>query len=354
MDAPFYQAIVASFPYGICATDSEGAILHINPTLERLLGWRLSEHRGQSLAGRLEQGIIDPGQRLTWTVALSEALLHGKATNLGSVTEFMAESEDSHAVDVFGVVLPWQDDSKGRGGALLVFHDSTLQKDLKASQRKFLSVLSHELGSPLTNLAAAIDLLSSRLHADDTELLRLCRIIHAEMERFGRLLGQSLSSPRGGEGASPAEESLVVLAPILSRVVDMFRLRGSGHHFVVRAPDDLTCLWSDADKIQQALSNLVDNAVRYSPPGTQITLSAETHPDQVLIRVRDHGPGVPPEDREQLFEPLYRGEHARASAEGRGLGLPIAKSLMQQLGGDVWYEEQAGEGACFCLALPRA
>jgi signal transduction histidine kinase len=353
MDAPFYQAIVASFPYGICVTDSEGAILHTNPTLERLLGWRLSEQRGQSLADCLERGITDPGQRLTWTVALSEALSHGKATNLGSVAEFIVESEDSHAVDVFGVVLPWQDGSKGRGGALLVFHDSTLQKDLKASQRKFLSVLSHELGSPLANLAAAIDLLSSRLDADDTELLRLCRIIHAEMERFGRLLGQSLSPPRGGEGASLAEESLVVLAPILSRVVDMFQIRGSGHHFVVQVPEDLPFLWSDADRIQQVLSNLLDNAVQYSPPGDQITVTAEEFPDKVLIRVSDRGSGVPPEDRDHLFEPLFRGEHKRAPAEGQGLGLSIAKSLAQQLGGDLWYDKRAEEGACFCFTLPR-
>jgi signal transduction histidine kinase len=139
----------------------------------------------------------------------------------------------------------------------------------------------------------------------------------------------------------------------LSRVVQVFEIRGSGHRFVVCTPEDLPLVRSDADRIQQILSNLVHNAVQYSPPGTEIALLAEEHPDQVLIKVCDQGPGVPPEDRAHLFEPYFRGEGVMQSTDGQGLGLPIARSLAQQLGGDLWYDEQAAEGACFCLTLPR-
>ncbi len=98
-------------------------------------------------------------------------------------------------------------------------------------------------------------------------------------------------------------------------------------------PSNLPFVWGDADTIHEILNNLVENALRYSPPGTEVTLVAEQRPVDVLISVHDQGAGVAAEDREQIFEPYYRGRQGREGAAGQGLGLPIASSLVQQLGG---------------------
>jgi signal transduction histidine kinase len=182
---------------------------------------------------------------------------------------------------------------------------------------------------------------------------RLLQIVHAEVLRLRRLVEQWLSPSGGSEAPSPSQETWVALHPLLSRAVQAFEMQGTGHRFVVSAPEDLPLVWGDAGHIQQIVSNLVQNAVQYSPPGTQITLLAEAYPDEILIEVRDQGPGVPPEDRPRLFEPFFRGEHLRKSTEGHGMGLPIAKSLAQQLGGDLSYDDKAVEGACLLLTLPR-
>jgi PAS domain S-box-containing protein len=353
MDASSYQWIVSSSPCGICVTDSDGRILHANPAFERLLGWPLDELRGQPLADCLEREIADSAQRLRWRVALSEALLHGRTTDVGPATEVQDRSADAQAATVSGVVSPWWDDTSRRRGALIVLHGNELPSDQRQSRARFLAALAHELGLPLANLAAATELLGRRLDADDVDRRRLLEIIRAEIARLERLIEQGLSPLQQGGKVSPAQVGLLALPPLLSRVVQIYEIHGGGHRFAVSTPEDLPLVRSDTDRIQQILSNLVHNAVRYAPRDSQITLLAEEHPDRVLIRVCDRGPGVPPEDRPHLFEPFFRGGYAKQSTEGQGLGLSIARSLARQLGGDLWYDEQAAEGACFCLALPR-
>jgi len=149
-------------------------------------------------------------------------------------------------------------------------------------------------------------------------------------------------------------KSIVTLRPVIQQVAQIFGIRETGRRVVTEVPPDLPFVWGDADIIGEILSNLVENAQRYSPPGAEITLTAEERAEDIVISVRDQGPGVAAQDREQVFEPFYRGRHGRESANGQGLGLAIALSLAQQLGGELWYEEQETAGHRFCFTLPRA
>jgi len=123
---------------------------------------------------------------------------------------------------------------------------------------------------------------------------------------------------------------------------------------VVETPADLPFVSSDADSIQEILSKLVDNAIRHAPPGSEVILGAWGREDEVVVSVRDRGPGVLQEDEEAIFEPWCRGSREESSPHHQGLGLFLARTLVQALDGRLWYERCPEGGTCFCFSLPRA
>jgi signal transduction histidine kinase len=347
-----YAYMFESTPVALCATDGEGRILVINPAVERLLGWAMSEHTGWLLADRLRQAIVDPAQALCWTVALGEALAQGKTTYLDLPAGFRTGFPDGHLESVSGVVVACQHSADQRG-LLVVFHNGSLMDSMSAARTRFFSAISHEFGTPLSNIASAIDLLAGHLDPANPQQQKLIQIAQAELARLRRMTEQLLlASPALKPTSVP--RALVTLRPVIQQVAQIFAIREGSRQVVVDVPSNLPFVWSDADTIHEILNNLVENALRYSPPGTEVTLVAEQRPADVLISVHDQGAGVAAEDREQIFEPYYRGRQGREGAAGQGLGLPIASSLVQQLGGQLWYEQQGPAGSRFCFTLPRA
>ncbi len=162
-----YAYMFESTPVALCATDGEGRILVINPAVERLLGWTMSEHTGRLLADRLRQAIVDPAQALCWTVALGEALAQGKTTYLDLPAGFRTGFPDGHLESVSGVVVACQHSADQRG-LLVVFHNGSLMDSMSAARTRFFSAISHEFGTPLSNIASAIDLLAG--HLDPAQL----------------------------------------------------------------------------------------------------------------------------------------------------------------------------------------
>jgi two-component system phosphate regulon sensor histidine kinase PhoR len=349
VDATLCDSILASFPCGVCAVDRDGRIRYANPALRALLGWQQSDRRGERLAEYLEHTILDPAQKLLWTVALSQALDRGETTNLGLETQFLISADDRQVVSATGIAAPWREGSEDLG-ALLVFHDSAWCENLEAVRQRFLSVIAHELGSPATNLAAAIDLLVEHLANGNAELSKLLDIAQMEIKRLQRMLVSFLSPPSLRTEAAQLSRNVVTLAPLMRTVVRAFQARKSEHDFAMEVPRELPFVWGDAERIQEILSNLVDNAIKYSPPGTRIILSAATWQEDVVVGVTDFGPGIPPGDEERVFQPYHRGAGAD-EGEGEGLGLYIARTVVQALGGELWYERKPEGESGFYFSL---
>jgi signal transduction histidine kinase len=348
-----YVSVFESAPVALCAVDRAGQVLLANPALEKLLGWKLSARRGQLLAHHLQQAIVDPAQALCWTVALDEALTLGKTTYLNLPADFQTEFEDKRREPLTGIVMPYQDDDAQHSGAVIAFHNQALTESMEAVRDRFFAAVSHELGSPVNNIVAAADLLAKHLDSGNLKQRKLLEIIQAETARLQRMVEQFLSTPLANKRTPAPARNVVTLRPLFHRVAQIFCVRESGHRIVVRVPPHLPFVWGDEDSIQGILTNLLENALCYSPPDTEITLTAEERPDEILISVIDRGLGVLAEDRERLFEPFYRGEWTKERIQGQGLGLPLAMSLVQQLGGELWYEQEATREPRFCFTLPR-
>jgi two-component system sensor histidine kinase KdpD len=217
-----------------------------------------------------------------------------------------------------------------------------------------LGAVSHELRTPLASIMASAGSLRQKDVAwSDAERDEFHESIEQEVKRLDRLVGELLDLSRIDAGHLVLQRQYHPIDALIDDVLGRLRHTTSGHGVRLDVPDDLPPVSVDYLRMDQVLSNLIENAVRYAPPGTLIEIGAHVAGDALRIEITDEGPGIAAEDREKIFEPfrrLSRGD--RAPVKGAGLGLAIARRLVEAHGGRVWVEAGPGRGARFVIALP--
>jgi two-component system sensor histidine kinase KdpD len=220
----------------------------------------------------------------------------------------------------------------------------------------FLSAVSHNLRTPLTAVkAAAGTLLASWSRIEPGERRELLETIADEAERLERLVRNTLELSRIRAGALQVEQEPVDITDLVQHAVRRLRPIARAHRVRLDVPDDLPPVWLDVAMIDQILLNLLENALRFAPPGSEILVGAQlVDGDRVEVRVADHGPGVPPGAHDQIFEEFQSLDPRPASgnAPGTGLGLAIVRALVIAHGGSVRYEDTPGGGATFVCTFP--
>ena len=217
-----------------------------------------------------------------------------------------------------------------------------------------LSNVSHELRTPLTGILGSAQNLRDGLAGGLTTAQQdYVGMIEKDSGRLIRVVNELLEWGRLQSGHIELHRSLVPLQPMLAEVGMLLRhvADRKGVRLSMPGSESTVRVQADADKLKQIVINLVDNAVKFSPPELGVDVRVETSPQAVRILVEDQGPGVPPEDRPHLFERFYRGHGAHASA-GSGLGLAIAKNLARLHGGDITVHSGPAQGSVFVLSLP--
>ncbi len=225
-----------------------------------------------------------------------------------------------------------------------------------ALRAALLSSVSHDLRTPLTVIkAAASSLLQEDIQWDEEERRSFAHSIEREADRLNRLVGNLLDMSRIEEGALKPEKEWYQLTALIQDVLDRLHPLLQGRALHMDLPADLPPIALDYLHMDQVLTNLIENAVRYTPPGSPIEVSAQLHGAEVLIRVADRGPGIPTEDLERVFDKFYRvlsGKHYISTGGGSGLGLAVCKGLVEAHGGRIWAQQREGGGAIFCISLP--
>lgn len=215
-----------------------------------------------------------------------------------------------------------------------------------------IDAVSHDLRTPLSSIiASAGSLLQRDVDWTDAEKSEFARSVVEEAERLNRLVGNLLDLSRIEAGAIRPELGWYDLGSLASEVAGRLSRLSGGRSLVLDVPDDLPPLRFDYVEIDQVLSNLVENALRYTPPGTEITVTVRIEDAAVRIEVEDAGPGIPPALLPHLFEPFYR---APGAGDGSGLGLAVAKGLVEAHGGAIRAENRPEGGARFVFTLPLA
>jgi signal transduction histidine kinase len=220
---------------------------------------------------------------------------------------------------------------------------------------EIMATLSHELRTPL----AAIKGYSTALLLDgitwpDDKRDEFLRLIDAESDNLQTMISDILDSSLIDVGQLVIEHQPVRFAILAREIADEIQLRTDNHHFVVDFHPDFPIIDADPRRITQVMRNVLDNAIKYSPDGGLIIIHGEVRPDDVVVSISDQGVGISPEDLIPLFEKYFRVKASTGyHVAGTGLGLPVARAIVEAHGGHIWAESEVGQGTTLYFSLPR-
>jgi two-component system sensor histidine kinase KdpD len=213
-----------------------------------------------------------------------------------------------------------------------------------------LDGLAHDLKTPLTAIKASVTCLISGYPRTEERKEELLTIVNEETDRLHRIVSEAIQMGRIGAGKVSLQRGPHPLHEIVTDVLSDLKLSASRLRLDI--PEGLPPLFVDGDLIGQAMKQLLDNADRYSPPGSPIAVLARLEPDWIVVSVADSGPGVKADEQSRIFEKFYRGMHSARFREGTGMGLAIAKGIVEAHGGKITVSARPEGGSVFSVQLP--
>ncbi|RJR35386.1 MAG: HAMP domain-containing histidine kinase [Deltaproteobacteria bacterium] len=334
------EAVLSSMIEGVLAIDAEQRLVALNRAAARLLG--VDPESG--LDQPIQEVVRDPALRwfINRTLAAREALEQEVAVNNGKL---VLQAHGTSLRDAAGTKI----------GSLIVLHDVTHLRRLEMMRRDFVANVSHELKTPITSIKGFVEtLLAGALHEPENAE-NFLRIIARQSDRLNEIINDLLSLSRIEQDSERGQIFLTAqrIKGVLAAAVEVCeaKARERGINIRLDCPDDLRAR-VNAPLLEQAVVNLVDNAVKYSEKDREIRVEAERAGPEVVVRVRDQGSGIAPVHLPRLFERFYRVDSGRSrSSGGTGLGLAIVKHIAQAHGGKVTVESAPGKGSIFSLHL---
>ena len=215
-----------------------------------------------------------------------------------------------------------------------------------------LDAIAHEFKTPLTSIKAAASALLSTPAPQPEQQRELVTIVDEEADRLGRLVTEVTQMARIEAGKVRLDRKLYSVTHLISAALRQVKQTTNGRQITVEASENLPLVNVDASLIELAIRQLVDNALKYSTPGSPLSVVARRSPSALIIAVRDHGPGIPERDLARIFERFYRGPGADRKAIGAGMGLAITREILRAHDGEVSVKSRSGEGSEFILSLP--
>jgi two-component system, OmpR family, sensor histidine kinase KdpD len=217
-----------------------------------------------------------------------------------------------------------------------------------------LDSVTHEFRTPLTSIKASAETLLSDVELDKSQRKDLLTVINEESDRLNRLIGEAAEVAQLDSHQLELHFQPHDIREAVDAAIDKSRQALQDHTLQTTIPDHLPLVRIDVDRITEVLVHLLDNAGRYSPRGTPIQITVELANGEVVTSVADHGPGIDDMEREMVFEKFYRGRNQRTIVQGTGMGLPIAKAIVELHGGKIGVTSQVGRGSLFHFSLPAA
>jgi PAS domain S-box-containing protein len=232
--------------------------------------------------------------------------------------------------------------------------NTELQK-LDQMRTEFVSLVSHQLRAPLTNMRGATERMLNQCGAINATCGRMFIVLDQQVDRLDRLVQDVLSTTRIEAGELTLQSEPISVLPIVQQVVDQTRARPDARSIHIPTKPGLPLVFADRDRVAEVLTNLLDNADKYSPHDKEIDIDVQADQTEVTITVRDFGMGLPPSDLDRIFDKFYRADNSDAqTAYGYGLGLYVCRRLIEAQGGRIWAENAHDGGAIFYFTLPVA
>jgi two-component system phosphate regulon sensor histidine kinase PhoR len=342
-------AVLTSMVEGVMVLDYRGHVLQVNPALERMFGISRIEARGRPCTELFRH------QQLNELIAF--------------ILQSPAHHQDEIVLPLTGRCL--QIEASPAGGkreneacVVLVFHDITELRRLEKIRTDFVANVSHELRTPLTSIKGYVEALLDGAKEDPAASANFLSIILKQSDRLNLIIEDLLELSKIESGRISMKEEPLELQALVERTLSMIKPMAdkNRHHLVTAIMPFLPPVAGDEGRLAQVLGNLLDNAIKYTPAGGTITVSAALAPSPrtserpataIDLSVADTGIGIPEQDRPRVFERFYRVDKARSrELGGTGLGLAIVKHIVEGHGGHVWVEANHPQGSRFVVRLP--
>ncbi len=340
------STILASMSEGVIAVDPDLRMIIVNRSALEILNLKMD-----SIEGRTLYEVLRNHKMQTFV----ENLLAGHAP---AEDEIEWDAEEKRRLVLRGSIMT-DPDSDLPSGAVVVIRDVTRMRKLEEMRRDFVANVSHEIKTPVTAIKTAVETLSAEEDSFPPPLRKFLEIIGRHADRLSALVSDVLSL--SALESNPSEQGMLFnfrkenLADILKTAIELCasRAENAGVKLLLDCPEDLT-VNADSSLLEQAVVNLVDNAVKYSPSGETVRITGAETAARILIAVEDLGCGIPEREHKRIFERFYRVDKARSrKLGGTGLGLSIVKHIAFAHNGNVRLESAPGTGSTFIIELPR-
>lgn len=237
-----------------------------------------------------------------------------------------------------------------------LLREQIASRELEAKRNEFISMVVHELKTPLTSLKSSAQLLQRQsVRAGNEKMTQLTSRMDAQINRLTGLIDDFLDVTRITAGKLQFREEFFAFDELVVEIVEELQTITEQHKLIIEGESNAT-VWGDRMRIGQVITNLLTNAMKYAPDTDRVLVKIAVDADKVTLRVQDFGPGIPKELQKKVFDPFYRIEgKEQKSASGLGLGLHIASEIIRRQEGEIWIESEEGKGAevCFTLSLNR-
>jgi two-component system, OmpR family, phosphate regulon sensor histidine kinase PhoR len=336
------EAVLASMVEGVIAIDADDVVVTMNKAAGELLGVNVEQTVGQSLAGVVRNA------------AFQRFLSHVREAGVPIEQEIVLPERQNQILHLHGAVLR---DARGFNiGQAIVLHDITTLRHLEQVRRDFVANVSHELKTPITSIKGFIETIQNHALNDPEEMQRFLGIVAKQSDRLAAILEDLLTLSRMDQNEGwyeiPLQETR--LKPVVQSAVQVCSRKAAEKdlEIMIQGPEDVAARINGA-LFEQALTNLLDNAVKYSEPGSRVVISFQRTDSEVVVRIVDQGCGIAAEHIPRLFERFYRVDKARSRAMGgTGLGLAIVKHIVNAHHGRIEVESTPGKGSTFSIFLP--
>jgi len=328
------EAILNSTPDPVLVIDPQNRLILANPAAARVAGVNIARGGGQTIEKLIQQKALLELLSASGEKQSAEIVFDGGRTYLATASSVVAEGRPV--------------------GRVCILRDVTHFKELDSLKSEFVATVSHDLRSPLTLMRGYATMLEMVGELNDQQQGYVRKIVSG-VENMSRLVNNLLDLGRIEIGVG-LQLDKVTAQDIIERVAGALQLQASQKNvsLSVELQRDLPAfIEADQALLHQGVYNLVENAIKYTPNGGQVTVRVQTAADNIVFEVRDNGIGIAPSDLPHMFEKFYRGKQRDARAQhGSGLGLAIVRSIAERHGGKVWVESELGKGSAFFLQTP--